>query len=137
MKKKQYLNESINHQFSSINYSNYQFLSNPGHGGKKEHDKMHETKQKKNEIKRNKRKRSHNYFAYLVIIVIKKKKNDRVKSLHIGHHRLACTCAINQKQLADQNSPDSRDPGTSSSLISRWDQVNNGLLLSRLTTHKP
>lgn len=35
MKKKQYLNESINHQFSSINYSNYQFLSNPGHGGKK------------------------------------------------------------------------------------------------------
>lgn len=39
MKKKQYLNESINHQFSSINYPNY-----PGHGGKKEHDKMHETK---------------------------------------------------------------------------------------------
>lgn len=69
---------------------------------KKNTTKCTKRNRKKNEIKRNKRKRSHNYFAYLVIIVIKKKKNDRVKSLHtIGHHRLACTCAINQKQLAD------------------------------------
>lgn len=49
--------------------------------GKKNTTKCTKRNIKKNEIKRNKRKRSHNYFAYLVIIVIKKKK----KTIELNH----------------------------------------------------